>query len=197
MGAPAVSDLPKSLVDALEIKGVRLLDDHGAAVCEVWLRKTIATNPNSQGSSDTIYASLGTGTMVGVLRFPNAGSDFRGQSIKPGYYTLRYALIPQDGNHLGVNPYRDFLALSPVDADSQIDQAMTFDALAALSKKASGTNHPAVLSLTPATETKTFPSIVRDDQGHWALQVKVQGKSAAAAQDFPIGIILIGKTDAG
>jgi hypothetical protein len=196
IGTPSASDLPKALVDALETNGVRLVDDHGAAVADVWLRKSIPTKENSAGSSDTIYSGLGTGTIVGVLRFPNGGSDFRGQSIKAGSYTLRYALVPQDGNHMGVSTYRDFLVLSPVAADTEIDKPMTFEALVALSKKASGTNHPAVLSLNPATESKVYPTAVRDDQGHWALQVKAQGNSGAGDRGFAMAIILVGKSEA-
>jgi hypothetical protein len=73
---------------------------------------------------------------------------------------------------------------------------MTFEALVALSKKASGTNHPAVLSLNPATESKVYPAAVRDDQGHWALQVKAQGNSGAGDRGFAMAIILVGKSEA-
>ncbi len=98
---------------------------------------------------------------------------------------------------MGVNPYRDFVLLSPVAADTQVDKTLKLEDLLRLSRQASGTPHPAVMSLVPASQGTTFPSAVQDDKGHWVLQVKVQGKSAAGDQDYPIGLILIGKAEAG
>ncbi len=195
MGAPP-SDLPRALADALQPTGARLVNGQGAGVCEVWLRKSVPIQQEAGGSTDILYSRLSVGTMVGVLHFLSAGSDFRGQPVKAGFYTLRYAQIPQDGNHMGVSTYRDFLLLGSVAADTQPDQAMTFDALVKLSRQASGTGHPAILSLAPATETKALPAVWSDDQGHWLLQVKVPGKSSTGDQDFPMAIILVGKTEA-
>lgn len=196
-GVPSAADLPKALLDALQPQGARLVSDSGAEVCDVWLLKSVALVQSAEGSSDALYPGFSVGSLLGVLRFPSAGSDFRGQTIKPGYYSLRYALIPQDGNHMGVNPYRDFVLLSPVAADTQVDKTLKLEDLLRLSRQVSGTPHPAVMSLVPASQGATFPSAVQDDKGHWVLQLKVQGKSAAGEQDFPIGLILIGKAEAG
>jgi hypothetical protein len=35
----------------------------------------------------------------------------------------------------------------------------------------------------------TFPSVVKDDQGHWNLQLKARGQSG----DIPIAITVVGK----
>lgn len=194
--APPASALPQALAATLAPKGVRLVNDQGAAVGELWLRNSIPTFGNSSSSGDVIYGGLTPGSFLGVVHFPDQGADFRGQRIPAGYYTLRYALIPTDGNHLGVSANRDFLLLAPVSADTQLDQALGFDALVNLSRKASGTGHPAVLSLDPPTETKIFPAAVRDDQGHWAVDVQLHGKSGDGEKDFPMAIVLVGKTEA-
>jgi len=195
-GSPP-ADLPKAVQDALQPAGARLVDGHGAVVCEMWLRKSVPAQEGSGGSADVLYPGLGVGTMIGVVRFPNGGSDFRGQPIKPGVYTLRYAQIPQDGNHMGVSTYRDFLLLGPAATDADFDKAMNFDGLVKLSRQASGTGHPSVLSLDPAADSNVFPTAVRDDQGHWALLVKIPGTSSAGAKEFPMGIVIVGKTEAG
>jgi hypothetical protein len=188
IGAPA--DLPQALADALEPAGARLVNDQGAAVAEVWLRKSIPIQ-QTQAKGDVAYPQLSVGTLVGVLRFPNGGSDFRGQSIKAGTYTLRYAQIPQDGNHLGASTYRDFLLLGPAATDTNVDRPLTFDAVVKLSQQASGTGHPAVLSLEPAAEAKTHPPYAsQDDQGHWML---VLGTPSGP----PLSIVLVGKTEVG
>ena len=190
-GAVNSTDVPKALADTLEAQGTRLLDDKGAAVGEVWLLKSITLGP-AGASSDAVYPALSVGTLVGVMHFPAPGSDFRGQTIKPGYYTMRYAKIPQDGNHMGVNPYPDFLLLSPVAADTQVSQALKVEDLLKLSKQASGTAHPAVLSLIPVSQGASFPSAVQDDQGRWALQVKLSG----GGQQVPIALVLVGQVAA-
>lgn len=200
VGAAPSSDLAQSQQDALQPQGTRLLDEQGAAVCEVWLRKTVPTQQAAGGSGEILYGGLGTGTVVGVLRFPKGGSDFRGQPIKVGLYTLRYALIPQDGNHMGVSPYRDFLLLGPAAVDTDLNKEMTYDDVIKLSRQASGTPHPAILSLVPVNENaaQSLPALAKDDQGHWVLKVKLQGKPAAGGQgqEFPLAIILVGKAEA-
>ncbi len=196
VGVPNPADLPKALQDVLQSTGVRLVDGRGAAVCELWLRKSIPTRQDAAGSADVLYEGLGMGTLIGVVEFPKGGSDFRGQSIKSGFYTLRYALIPQDGNHMGVSPYRDFLLLGPVAQDKDIDKQLSFEEAVKLGRQASGTGHPAVLSLGPPAGANSFPAAFKDDQGHWLVIVKASGKSAGGEQEFPLAIVLVGKAEA-
>ncbi len=196
VGAPSSADVPKALQDVLQSTGVRLVDGQGAAVCELWLRKSIPTRQDAAGSGEVLYKGLTTGTFVGVLEFPKGGSDFRGQSIKSGFYTARYALIPQDGNHMGVSPYRDFLLLGPVAQDKEIDKQLSFEEVVKLGRQASGTGHPAVLSLGPPAGANSFPTAFKDDQGHWLVIVKASGKSAEGNQEFPLAIVLVGKAEA-
>lgn len=183
------SEVPKALQDVLQPQGTRVLGDKGA-LCEVWLAKAVAQG--SGGNPDAVYPTLGVGTWVGVLHFPASGSDFRGQAIKPGYYTLRYALLPQDGNHMGVNPYRDFLLLTPVVADTQVDKPLQPADLYKLSRQASGTNHPAVMSLVPTAQGASFPSLAQDDQGRFVLQVKL----GTAGGELPIALVVVGQAAA-
>jgi hypothetical protein len=178
-------EVPKGLEAKLQPQGARLLGDKGAAVTEVWLLNSAAAG-GSSGGSDAVYPSLGVGTLVGVIHFPVQGSDFRGQSIKPGYYTMRYARMPQDGNHMGVNPYPDFVLLSPAAADTDIDKSLKFEDLVKLSKQASGTGHPAVMSLVPVSQGAGFPSLVQDNQGRWVLQTKLGGQ-------VPIALVVVGQ----
>jgi hypothetical protein len=191
---PSGADLPAALAAVLQPNGSQVLDATGAAVCEVWLSKAVPLKANATSSADIMYGNLEVGTLVGAIHFPKAGSDFRGQVIKPGYYTLRYALVPQDGNHMGVNPTRDFVLMSPAAQDTQLDKALKFDDLVKLSKQASGTNHPAILTMSaPGAPNATSPALVKDDQGYWELQAR--GIAAGGqAQALPLTIILVGQT---
>ena len=187
-GAPPVADLSKPLQDALESQGTRVVNDQGGTLLEVWLRKSVPTNPSASASSDFLYPFLSEGVFLGVLHFPGQGADFRGQAIKPGFYTLRYGLIPQDGNHMGVNPTRDVLILCPVAVDNDLATALKFDDLVKLGRQSSGTAHPGILVAAPVNGDG-FPAVVKDDQGHWNLQVKIHGSGG----DLPIALTVVGK----
>ena len=94
-----------------------------------------------------VYPQLAESTLVGVLHYPKGGSDYRGQTISAGFYTLRYELMPSDANHLGAAPNRDFLLLVPAASDADPNAVFKFPDLVALSEKATGTRHPGPLSL--------------------------------------------------
>lgn len=187
-GAP--SGAAAALQSILEAQGSKLTDAQGNVVAEIWLRKAVPMSTAAAGSGDVIYGGLGVGELVAVLNFPTGFSDFRGQKIKPGYYTARYAQIPQDGNHMGVSNYRDFLLMTPLASDPQPAQAVTLDALLKMSRLASGSNHPAILMLDPASASAAANSAFADDQGNTALQVKLNGSSGAGT---PFAIVLVGQ----
>jgi hypothetical protein len=186
--APATADVPKPLLEVLESQGARVAGEQGT-ICEIWLRKGMTLGPPAGGLGDILYGQLGAGNLVGVWHFPAQGADFRGNPVKAGYYALRYALIPQDGAHMGVYATRDALAMTPVADDTQIEQALSFEDVVKLSKQASGTPHPAFLVMGAVADGATFPSIGTDDLGHSNLQLKLQGKNG----ELPIGITVVGK----
>jgi len=188
----APEGLSSILKTLLQSEGYKIVNDQGVTWCEVWIRKEIA-NLGKPASPDANYQSLHLGQLLGVLKFSAAGSDYRGQAIKPGLYTLRYCLILQDGNHLGAAPILDFVLLVPAAEDTKdADAIMSTEEVVALSRKASGTNHPAVINLASPPEAASSPSLEKDELDHWVLKVKSQSKPAA---DLPIGIIVVGHAE--
>ena len=129
---PAEAGAFKSLVDA---KSVRVLDAAGKVFCELWLRTSTLQEGKSTEPNVTL-PEIVQGTFVGLIQFPAAGADRRGQQIKPGLYTLRYSNFPVSGDHQGVAPQRDFLLLSKIADDTDPAATPKFDALVALSRKA-------------------------------------------------------------
>jgi hypothetical protein len=176
-----------SVRGALEPAGYRVTAADGSVICEVWLRKGVppAQKADVQGA---IYP-IADSALVGVISFPKQTTDFRGQSIKPGLYTLRYAVHPNDGNHLGISPNRDFLLMVPVSVDKDASAQMKFEDLVKMSKNASGTNHPAGLSLVSTEGKKDFPSVAQDDNNRTILVAKAKN---AAGADLPIALIVKG-----
>ncbi|MGH9772907.1 MAG: hypothetical protein ACRD4Q_14625 [Candidatus Acidiferrales bacterium] len=194
-GGASGSAIPASISAVLEPQGVQFSDAQGP-VCEIWWRKGIPEEKNDGASADVLYSGLSVGELVGVLHFPAAAKDYRGQDIKPGYYTLRYALVPQDGNHMGVSSYRDFLLLIPVADDTTPNQNLSFDAVVKASRLTAGTGHPAVLMLDPPSQNASakFPSAAQDDQGDWTMNVKLDVKTTAgAAAQLPFAVVLVGQ----
>jgi hypothetical protein len=192
--APAASDLPAKISAALEPQGGRLMNAQGKTVVEIWLRKSLTAQAQSDTSMDVIYGALAPGTLVGVLHFPADGADFRGQPIKAGYYTLRYELAPQDGNHMGVSVYRDFLLMIPAAQDPGPDQILKFDQVVNLSRAAAGTGHPAVLVMDPVnTSDAQSPAAFQDDSQNWALQLTTELAQDGKTKNYPLAVVLVGK----
>ena len=182
-GAPP-AELAPAISQALEQQGTKIVGSNGV-FCEVWFRTSLPSGPKSSEESVTLPA-IPLGALVGAIRFPAQGADRRGQPIKPGVYTLRYALQPLNGDHLGVSPQRDFLVLVPAGDDKDLNAAPNFDALMAMSRKASGTPHPAVLSMGSAGASDPA-GFAKQGENDWVLTRKIGGA--------PISVILVGKVE--
>jgi hypothetical protein len=102
------------------------------------------------------------GAVVGALRVTGPFREIRGKVVKPGVYTLRYGLQPQNGDHLGAAPNREFVLLSPAAADGDA-APLGFDGTVALAKLTTGTSHPASLSIDPPETTEAVLSTYTTD----------------------------------
>jgi hypothetical protein len=177
------TEVSDALKQAVEEKGYRVTLGDGW-MAELWFAKQLKTV--KQDIPAAIYPELTNGEFVGVVRFPQGMSDFRGQSLPPGVYTLRYQLLPQDGNHMGVAPNPDFLLASPAVSDSRPEQTYVYKKLLVLSAKSTGTNHPAVIALEGAGDPAT---VVKTEHGTVVFSVAIPSASGAAGK---MGIVLKG-----
>ncbi|HZE26040.1 MAG TPA: hypothetical protein VE083_01580 [Terriglobales bacterium] len=187
LGALADAAVPEPVRQALAAKGYRILLEGSAIAAELWLRKDMPAQPKKE-TADVIYDRIVESTLVGVLRFPQASSDFRGQPVPAGFYTLRYALIPNDGNHLGVAPSRDFLLMIPAGSDPGPEKVLKFQELVALSRQASRTKHPAPLSMLEP-EGATAPAVSKDDQDHYIFSA---GIKLSSGDEMPFALVVKG-----
>jgi hypothetical protein len=182
------SSVPEAVRQTLDAKGYRLTLDEPAPACELWIRKSVPV----QGKKDVeglAYPQLAESTLVGVVHFPQPAADFRGQRIRAGFYTLRYELIPNDGNHLGVAPNRDFLLLVLAASDADPNAKFKFEELVALSRGATGTKHPGPLSLAQADGMVTAAAVSKDNQDHWIFSAPVK---LASGEEIPIALVVKG-----
>ena len=174
---------------ALQEDGARVYLPNTLACCEVWLAKSVTTNKKDVPGAN--YPEFHESQFLGVIRFgKDGGGDLRGQTIKPGAYTMRYELLPSDGNHMGVAPYPDFILLIPVAEDPDPAAQFDFAKMIELSTKASGTAHPAAFEMMPAASSDNA-SVTQTDDG-WIV---FQG-SIATASGKPMSVAIVVKGSA-
>jgi|SRR5579862_1693030 len=177
--------LSENLKNVLETSGYHLALSNGDILCDIWLRKDVPTQAKKD-APDALYPELAESTLIGLISFPKAGSDYRGQSIPAGFYTMRYELLPDDGNHLGVAPNRDFVLLIPVENDPDPSASFKFDQLVSLSRKATGTRHPGPLSLV---QPGSASGLSKDEEDHWVFTTSLKLQNG---HELPVGLIVKG-----
>lgn len=194
----APEGLSPEVAAVIQPTGYRISGDAGV-ICDVWLAKEVGLKPKFKPNLRVKYP-FQAGQLVGVIRYPDASkpNDFRGQELKPGTYTLRYGLQPDDGNHLGTSDIRDFLVGCPPKDDVNPKRVEDIKKLFKLSGGASGTTHPAIFLLLPPAE-KPFeaPGLRHDDaKDLLILDVNVTGKEGDKATPVPLSVVTVGKTEA-
>ena len=139
----------------------------GAATLDVWLVDKL------ESSGGPGWSGVESGALVGAMRVTGEFKEIRGKVVKPGVYTLRYGLQPQNGDHLGISTFREFLLLSPAAIDKD-PKVLGFDGVVALSKEVIGTAHPASLSLDPPEDAPgAVLSTYKNEHGHDGVVLQI------------------------
>ena len=113
----------------------------GDRTIEFWWVKSL---PLRTGTAESTWKSVDEGALVGAVKLSSVFSDVRGTPIKPGTYTLRYAVQPAG------NRSRESLVLLPIDADTSV-AALGHDNAIAISKAVTRTAFAAAWAIvTPA-----------------------------------------------
>jgi hypothetical protein len=182
VAAPVRAELA---AEALRVTGPK------GPICEIWLRKAIPAAPAAPAPLGVGYPQIAPGSLVGVVRVLAPISDYRQQRVKPGVYTLRYALHPLNGDHMGISPLRDFLLLAPAALDAD-PAAITFEEAVARSKKTIGANHPAAWSLQSAEGAPgTPPNLYHTEEPDlWIIHLRTG--IAGAAKPLDMSLVVVG-----
>lgn len=195
--APADSfrSIPRELAPSLDPSGVRLVSHlarKNVAVCEVWWRMAVETQPNAGPNSNIVYGNLRTGELLGVVRYLVPMEDFQHHMVKPGFYSMRYAQLDQDDSEQAISPFRDFAILSPIWADHQASSPVPLEELIKRSRFVTHENEAAVLSLVPVNHAyKKYPSAVSDDRGFCVIQALLTASQGARDRQIPLALILV------
>ena len=137
-----------------------------------------------QGGLGVNFGVFENGALLGVVRLSDQWRDYKNTPVKAGVYCLRYATQPADGDHTGSTFYRDFLLLLPAATDQNPEAQLTLGQLVDLSRKASGTTHPAVMGLFPVWELPDQNSVLKNELDQPMLVLK--------GRDLALGIVLSG-----
>ena len=188
------ADLPQSIADSVDPSGVHVFTyDNGleTPICEIFWAKTVVAEDSPAKAGKALYSNLKEGALVGVIRFlaeskDDYREDFHDQKLSPGFYTMRYVAMREADKN-------DFVLLSPAKVDRDPERVLASDELLRLSRQASGTDQPAVLSLVGVEKSnKDFPDVLMADDGSCVLQVKLHLKPAkgSSAKELAFAIIL-------
>ena len=184
--------LPKEIASVVDPNGHSVVGKDGA-VCSVWFVKEVPMKANFKPTLNVKYP-FAPGELIGVLQVQAKSkyTDFRGQEIKPGIFTLRYGQQPEDGNHVGTSDLADFLLAIPASVDTDPSPVGAFKALSERSAKTAGSTHPAIFSLLPSEKPVEKPTLTHDrDKDHTMLSAVLSAKGGTKVS---LRMVVIGKS---
>jgi len=193
LAEPAPADeFSESIAAELAPEGYRVLRK-GKPYLDVWFEKSIPAKEDFSPTLAILYP-FEQGKLFGVIRYHRSAGDFRDQEIEEGVYTLRYALQPVDGNHVGTSDTRDFLLLSLAEDDTEADP-VDGEELNLRSADAAQSAHPCMLSFLRTPDDATVePKMLHDeDRDLWSIQVPVN--TTAGDDKKVVTFVVVGYTE--
>jgi hypothetical protein len=191
--SPPPSGIAAPIASKLAKSGVRVNVSKGPVTVDIWLVDAL---PMKSGSSAPSWDDVEEGTLVGVVNLSADFRDIRGKMLKPGLYTLRYGLQPDNGDHLGVSPFRTFLLLSPAAADAN-PAPIGHDGTIEISKTSIGGSHPGVWSIDPPVSKEAALQPHTTSLKHDAIILEVPvARDGKPAGTLRFGVVLIGVIEA-
>ena len=192
--SPPPKELAEPVRALLDSKAFTVLDDKGKVVCTVWPRKTVQSKAAAdQAKAGLAYSNVEETTILAAVRFPETWIDYRKQKTKPGVYTLRLAIQPADGDHMGTAPYNEFCLLAAADKDPKPD-LMEPMALHELSAKSGGRKHPSIMLLFPNPKPADAPRIEAKPNETWVLSFGVPATAGGQKVALGVGLVVHGVT---
>ncbi len=184
--------LDASISAVLQKKAVQLLDGD-QPVYEFWFSAELPLQSKPASLAHALD-SVKQATMLGAVSVPKAQRDYRDDELAAGDYTMRFALQPQDGNHLGTAEFNYFAVLVPAKTDTKPDGITEYKTLVKASSKATTTDHPVILSLRPASSASgDLPKLNDPVSEHKSVRVKVPAKAGGESTSLVFEVVYEGK----
>ncbi len=191
----APKGLSKAIAANLNPNGYRITAGNGP-VCDFWMLKSVALKPGFKETFSIKYPFT-PGQLIGALQVSKGieFTDFRGQVVDPGVYTLRYGHQPEDGNHIGTADIVDFLMAVPAKLDTDPKTIKDLEKLMKTSGKSVGATHPAIFSLQTIDEKIEKTELSHDeDHDFWILNFNANGKAKDKKVKVSMRLVAIGQS---
>jgi hypothetical protein len=185
-------ELDTSIAARLQKSAVQLLDGDKPAY-EFWFAAELPLTAKPASPAKALDAVKQT-TLIGAVSIPKALRDYRDDELAAGVYTMRLALQPQDGNHLGTAEFSYFAVLIPARIDTKPDGITDYKLLVKASSKETATDHPVILSLRPPSSADgDAPKLCEPAAEHKSVRVKVPAKVGDEKSSLVFEIVYEGK----
>ena len=189
---PPPKELDGAVAKSLQNKSVQLLAGD-KPVFEFWFVSELPLTQKPASLAKALDAVKQT-TLLGAVAVPAAQRDYRDDEIAAGVYTMRLALQPNDGNHLGSSEFGWFAALVPAKVDTKLDAFTDYKALVKASSKQTSTDHPVILSLRPAASADgDLPKLQEPAPEHKSVRLKLPAKAGTESTELVFELVYEGK----
>jgi len=194
-------EAPKSVSDeiraSLSNRTVQLLDGE-KPVFEFWFRKTLPLEKKPESSPQALK-SIKVATLIGVVKVHESKRDYRDDDLYDGVHTMRFGIIPEDGNHLGASQYPYFVLLTSCKIDLKLGGFKSVKELIKASSEDTASEHPMVMSLWPVSLPLGDLPALKEPAApdHKSVRIKLPGlvEGLGDAIDVVIDIVYEGMGD--
>jgi hypothetical protein len=183
--------LDASIRAMLQARAIQLLNDN-KPVYEFWFVKELPLD----GKPESVAKALDKvkqATLIGAVNVAGDQRDYRDDELHAGVYTMRFALQPQDGNHLGTSEFSYFVALVAAKLDPKPDGIADYKTLVKASSRDTSSEHPVILSLRPASSDEgELPKLNEPAPDHKSVRLKVPARAAGQATGIVFELVYQG-----
>lgn len=179
LAAPIRNELSNTVIE---------LHNDAGPVFEIWLRKQLPASKKAEGGESALTA-IEPITLIGAIHLHEERYDFRDDPVDPGVYTMRMAIQPQDGNHLGTAPNDYFAILLRADLDQELDAFPDHDEMVEIASEDTIAEHPPIFNLQPTESTEgEFPRLEEGDEESESKLVYLKFPAKAGQESFTLTI---------
>ena len=192
---PPADALAKEIAAEISDTGYAIKRSETSTLCNIWFCKQWNVDPDFEPTLSVLYP-FEPGQLIGVIEYKRRGEDFRAQDLDRGVYTLRYALQPVDGNHVGTSATRDFLLVVTAENDTS-PKAMDIRELYTASAEAAESSHPGLLLMqhVPDDADTSKPSIKQNDDEWWTARLIGAAGKDGKTKPLAIDLVVEGHAD--
>lgn len=174
-------EIDESIRKTLQPTAVQLLDGNKAAF-EFWLCSEIPLQSKPESPAKALDA-IKQSTLLGIVAVGTDTRDYKDNDLAKGIYTMRFALQPQDGNHLGTAEFSYFAVLVSAKKDTKLDGINDYKSLVKASREGTASDHPVILSLRPVSAGEGDAAKLNEPAPeHKSVRLKIPARVAGGSE---------------